>query len=469
MNAQWQNPRKISERVVIQADLELVSPTHIGCGDTDSLLDMPLARDPLSGKALLSGASVAGALRAYLVKCGKEDWAGKLFGRVDEKKVGFESLLIVDDAIGEIPQTEIRDGVTINAQTRTAEDKKKYDFELMPAGMAFKPCFELIVARGDEHLLDALALALKGLESGEISLGKRKRRGFGECDVKNWKIWRFPWDSGGMLKWLDFDPQKTNAHNTGANIDQLLLKKTLSAPAEDKRCLLSATFLIHSSLLMRSEVDKAAESGYQPDSRHLRRKNKGKEELIVSGTGLAGVLRARARRICNTFEKDGNSITDDLFGNCPEGNQEEKAPRATASRVWVKEAVIKKPAEAPQEMVQTRVTIDRFTGGASESRLFAEQPVFGDRDTSVEFHIEIENAKRPEVGLVLLLLKDLWLGDLPLGGESSVGRGLLAGWQANLRFEQQSWTFKESGHAIHVSGDKTALLQKYVDAFIQEG
>ena len=28
-----------------------------------------------------------------------------------------------------------------------------------------------------------------------------------------------------------------------------------------------------------------------------------------------------------------------------------------------------------------------------------------------------------QAGLLLLVLKDLWSGDLPLGGESSVGRG----------------------------------------------
>ncbi|MBK9231259.1 MAG: hypothetical protein IPO15_10455 [Anaerolineae bacterium] len=36
------------------------------------------------------------------------------------------------------------------------------------------------------------------------------------------------------------------------------------------------------------------------------------------------------------------------------------------------------------------------------------------------------------MGLLLLVLKDLWTGDLPLGGESSVGRGRLAGRNARV-------------------------------------
>lgn len=467
MKAQWQNPRKMSERLIIRADLELISPTHIGCGDEDSLLDMPLARDPLTDKALLAGASVAGALRAYLVKCGEEERADLLFGQISQK-VGYESPLIVDDAIGEIPGIEIRDGVAIDPASRTAADKKKYDFELMPAGMKFEVSFELLVTQGKECLVEALALALKGLETGEIGLGKRKRRGFGECKVRHWQVWRFPWNASGMLSWLTFDNQPARAHRKGDLIDQLLLDKPVNAPSKDKRCVLTATFLLQSSILIRSEVDLPVGQSYQPYKRHLRRKNNGKEELIISGTSLAGALRARARRICNTLGKDGGQITAGLFGNSPEAPRGGKAPRATASRVWVKEIVLSHP-QKPLEMVQSRVSIDRFTGGALESRLFSEQPVFGDPETRITMRIEIEKAQKSEVGLLLLLLKDLWISDLPLGGESSIGRGLLTGQKAELHFDYLTWNLDAVEDAIHISGAPAARLQDYVNAFNQEG
>ena len=90
MKAQWQNPRDLAERIYIEAELIFETPTHIGCGDTDSLLDMPLLRDPLTGRALLAGSAIAGAMRAYLARCNHAKEAGILFGRV-ENKAGYQA------------------------------------------------------------------------------------------------------------------------------------------------------------------------------------------------------------------------------------------------------------------------------------------------------------------------------------------------------------------------------------------
>ncbi|HQO98914.1 MAG TPA: hypothetical protein PLF72_14320, partial [Anaerolineaceae bacterium] len=63
MSAQYLNARNLKERILVQGKLVLVTPTHLGTGDTDSPIDMPLIRDPLEGRALLTGATIAGALR----------------------------------------------------------------------------------------------------------------------------------------------------------------------------------------------------------------------------------------------------------------------------------------------------------------------------------------------------------------------------------------------------------------------
>ncbi len=59
--------RKIVRRIVVEGDLVLQTPAHFGNGDGDDLVDMPLLTDPLDEKTpLLTGASIAGALRGYL-------------------------------------------------------------------------------------------------------------------------------------------------------------------------------------------------------------------------------------------------------------------------------------------------------------------------------------------------------------------------------------------------------------------
>ena len=84
--------------------------------------------------------------------------------------------------------------------------------------------------------------------------------------------------------------------------------------------------------------------------------------------------------------------------------------------------------------MQSRVKLDRFTGGSYPQALFSQEPVIGGADTLVQIELALrqrmtdpEALRQAQVGLLLLILKDLWTGDLPLGGESSVGRGRLSG------------------------------------------
>lgn len=146
----------------------------------------------------------------------------------------------------------------------------------------------------------------------------------------------------------------------------------------------------------------------------------------------------------------------------------------TASRIWVEETVI----ERPLELVHTRVAIDRFTGGAYPGALFSEQPLFGTPETQVEIRCWIPNPREWEIGLLLLLLKDLWTGDLPLGGESSIGRGRLQGLEATLTVKDKQWTIKRKENAdsaeedsdqLEFAGDPIAELENYLQYFLTYG
>jgi len=81
-------------------------------------------------------------------------------GRGDEE--GDQSPLFVFDSFGELPQgtaTEIRDGVALEGATGTAEDHKKFDAEVLPAGTRFPIRLDLVVSQDhSEHmLLESLA------------------------------------------------------------------------------------------------------------------------------------------------------------------------------------------------------------------------------------------------------------------------------------------------------------------------
>lgn len=488
----------VQARMVITAHLILTSPTSLSNGDTDGLTDIQLRRDEVDGFPLLPGTSLAGALRDYLWQRLPEDsekngWGralvDRLFGSVKEH-TSRQSWLFVDDAFGEEKGVEIRDGVSIDSKTRTATEHQKFDYELLAAGTKFQLCFEFWqpadANEQPEQLCQLLALALTALTKGQIHLGGRKRRGFGECIVEDWQVYHYEMSHpAGIIGWLEEDRTQPAK---GETIAEKLAVTSLPSLLTRESCCLVATFEIDSSLLIRTTPADAN----APDRVHLRNHA---AQPVLSGTSIAGALRARAERITNLLmpKATAKEVVNHLFG--PQMKENERV-KAKASRLWVREASIK---SGIIDRVQSRVKIDRFTGGSYPGALFAQQPVFGGQVTldltlqrptiadvgwlrphnddkkyvprapdgrKEQVEEAIQQLERAEVGLLLLLLKDLWTGDLPLGGEASVGRGRLKGKCAKLSWRGQEWELEaalpaedanDSTKRLRISGSRETL------------
>lgn len=454
------NQHPIAQRIIVRAILILDTPTCLGSGDADSPTDLALLRDSVSDSALLTGASIAGALRNYLRECehgygaGEQncDRASNLFGGTRRDPEGEQSPLIINDAISStIPTVELRDGVEIDLTTGTAKPGHKYDLELLAAGTEFSLYFELLIEknkaqREQQPLINCLALALEGLERGEIGIGMKKRRGFGRCHVKEWQVWNFNLeDASDRTEWLNFEHWHTGLLPERETYSSIATALGVSLEnKEDKRdpFLIHAQFQLVGSLLIRSGQDS---KGRAPDVVHLKshRPDKSDSLPVLSGTSLAGVLRHRSERIVNTLG-GSSTLVKELFGFV-EGKE------AKSSRLVVHEKVIEKATE----LVQNRIAIDRFTGGAYHGALFEEQPIFGGDETLVTIKLELRKPEGYEIGLLLLLLKDLWTSDLPVGGESSIGRGRLKGIKADLIHHHpqnpQQWEISEENGTLHVT------------------
>jgi len=479
---QFVNSREIAKRVWVEGTLELLRPARFGGGDADDLLDMPLLLDAVEQRALLTGASIAGALRNYLRarevgdgrKEGSDSLCVALFGREQGAKEGPHSVLLTHDALSETPgrpATELRDGVAIDPRTRTAEDKKKFDIELLEAGTRFGLRFELLLPKNPEEqqrLLLALAIALQGFERGEIGLGARKRRGFGQCRIAGgWTVVQYDLlgRRSDLIAWLKHERPNPQ---TGNDIAALLGVSPEQANLDRRnRLTLRATFTLEGSLLIRSSGGDLN----APDYVHLRSRRNGKKVPVLSGTSLAGALRARALRIANTLRPDAHEanwkLVDELFGVRHTGEEQQNRNgrcALTASRLIVHEAEVQ---HGVADRVQNRVKIDRFTGGAYPTALFSEQPIFAKQDTQVTICLEVLGATNADVGLLLLLLRDLWTGDLPLGGEISVGRGRLRGQSAALALGDKTWTLTDQGGKLVLDEPDRSLgeLEAFVGAF----
>ncbi len=484
--------REIIKRLIVRGILVLDTPTCLGSGnsDSDNPTDLMLLTDSISDRALLPGASIAGALRNYLheYKQGyaeeetQNSLATALFGGIRSQDDGDQSSIIIGDAlsISPAPTIELRDGVKIDSETGTAKKGAKYDLELLAAGTKFPLYFEVAISKQDDEaqLIKALGLALQGLEKGEIGFGIKKRRGFGRCHVKAWQTWRFDLRKDDeRWQWLIFDHESTKLSETETTYESIAEAFGVKLDDEDQRdrFLLKATFKLASPLLIRSTPKpklkpKKTDPGFNqvsPDVVHLRsyRPNETNNDTepvpILSGTSLAGVLWHRAERIINTLGKN-KEMLNRLFGVV-----DEKKKEAKASRLIVNESIINNT----KDLVQNRIAIDRFTGGAYHGALFDEQILCGSNETLITLELELRKPIEPEIGLLLLLLKDVWTSDLPVGGGSSIGRGRLQGIDAEMTWHhsgknQQNWTISQDKNGkIQVSDAQQ--LEEFVAEFVK--
>lgn len=470
-----ESARKIAARVVVEANVILTTPAHLGSGDSPDDTVIPLLLDPYDNVSpLLPGASIAGAIRAHLLalQLGYEQaeisntHAEYLFGSIhsdtpDENRELFQSRVIVNDSIGNTTNiaTDIRRGVKLNHDTHTAEDGFLYSHEIWNAGTVFPIHCELLIYEADVQirgeLISAFAAALTGLSNGSIRIGARKHRGFGKLHVETWTVREFDMkNSNDLVAWLRLSNDKLAAkHGAKTGVELSALITDIPPYTQDVRrvATLKATFAIEGSLLIRQ---------YEQDSTvHLTAIHDNEEKPIVSGTSLAGALRSRMHKIAAlVYGEPASGWITNLFGT-EVNNQATGSIRA--SRIYVDETLI---TGEPLDWVQSRVSIDRFTGGALDGALFTEQPVFGAHGVYVILELRLLNPLPAEIGLLLLALKDLWTGDLAIGGERNIGRGRLQGIEAKLTTHEGEWTIREEGQG-RISGDRN-VLEQYVEAFV---
>jgi len=70
--------------------------------------------------------------------------------------------------------------------------------------------------------------------------------------------------------------------------------------------------------------------------------------------------------------------------------------------------------------------------------------------------------------LLCFILKDLWNGDLPLGGEKSIGRGVLQGLSAKLKFKDKVIEMTEQDGNLKINEDAREYLEQKVNSFLCE-
>lgn len=399
----------------------------------DSNTDMALLRDS-EGRFFIPGASIAGAARSFLARL-ETDFRSYIGGIKKESPniqllfgSGRMSLLTVFDAPCEgMPMPRVRDGVRIDGAKGVAVEGAKYDFEVLPAGTEFGMQFLFIVYHDTpDEVLRFFHSMLAGFQEGGICLGARTRRGLGHGAFTKLEIRKL--DMSNLVHVRSWLAQEWS-----------MGEKVELKPPQRKalnRLTIEACLRLKTSLLIRS----AGEEAGAPDMVHLSEEGC----QLLAGTSLAGALRHRCERIANTMCPDSaEKLVASMFG--PLEKKGDNKP-LRAGRIWIGEEKLQKG----ELLVQSRVKIDRFTGGAVESALFDQAPFWpndADYHVKISIHLDLdcapemlpESEEEPlppadprECALILQAFKDLWLGDLPLGGEIGGGRGVFYGVRASF-------------------------------------
>lgn len=412
-------------RIYLRAELKLSSPLSIASG-SDEVADSTFIRD-FDGKCFIPGSSLAGALRDYALAdpCTARH-AEAIFGNLpqsDDGTVAYQSRLAISDCLprAATSPTQVRDMVKLQALNKTAEAKGKFDAELLNSGQSFDLKMELILFEGDEHLMQSFACLVKSMQEGRILLGAKKSRGWGSFTLDDIKIEKLDLiqnknpQQQAVKRWIGFEWDSIK-HNTPL---QKLLPSIFNLPGLDQWKI---PFKVKDSLLVRSYQDFQAEDAvmFDVNGKHT-----------IPGTSFAGCLRSACHNILyyDLGIRQADQLLDKIFGYVDKNTKD-----AGLSLLVIDDI----PLKTDNSANYTRTKVDRFTGGVKDGALFTAKPVF---KSSGEIVITFRQGIQPWMKELLLLgLQDIDAGIVPLGGETSIGRGLLSNLQLHQFTAQPSTT-----------------------------
>lgn len=361
-----------------------------------------------TGRYMLQGSSIAGALRDWAAAHEEAELVRSLFGTQNRNG----SLIISDGVFSETARLVKRPRLRIDGRTGSASKSGKFDLAHIETGaqFVFTICWlgEIETASGTSVLERILA----ALHCGEILLGAEKSNGFGRVSLEVQK--------------QNFD--MTQARDRERWLSDLEDEETLFLQKPD----LSSMTVITLRGSARSMLVKAASAVHEGTGSVTR--NMEEAGLpVIPGSSIKGAVRARAEIIANHMGLP-DSLPETLFGR-----EARDGDNGQAGLLRFEDAVFKKGLT--QQI--TRIHINRFTGGVIRGGLFREEPVGG------ELSLTVAVPAAEEAGCMLLLyaLRDLALGLYNLGSGGAIGRGFLqaeeltaltpAGQKVTLRFDSE--------------------------------
>lgn len=389
---------------------ECREPLHIGGGTGDR---GEVLVHPVSGQPFIPATGMAGAIREYFSY--DASLQKTLFGMQEEEN-SSESKVQVTDGFFETAgvYTELRPRVRIDRKTGTCQTRsinggtassgQKFEMEVISAGSEFR--FDIYLYEDKkEGYQGALEQALTALHQGIIQFGGQKSNGCGYVSLKS--VQKTVYD-------MRNETDRTQWVDESKEAEQIVTQITRNNGMRQNHVRFELSGKTEGNILVKSlfvkDYDETA-----PDAENIRNH---KKEFIIPASSVKGAVRSQIEKIC-TYKGLAQDAVDKIFGKS--GDKEEDG-RLGCVRFY--DCIIGEVESNDRAPSQKRIHIDKFTGGVMYQGLFSEKPAGG------EIHIRVDltdAADDRDKALVLLALRDIGIGMIPLGGGSSIGRGFIGG------------------------------------------
>ena len=463
--------RRIAERYRVSGRLVALSPLHVGGLGDDAQTDLPLARDGL-GELYVPGTSLTGVLRAWFEAVFDEAAAAHVFGSSTNE--GHASFVVVGDGRVTLPNRtalEIRDNVGIDRVDGVAHARMKHDRAILPRGTSIGFALTCEAAEPGDRGAAQVAHLLRALQVGRLRVGAATSRGLGRIALRNLVIRRQDLlTRSGMLATL---------RNGGTQL------KIADLAALNPDCIPSYRPRLAMSIIWRPEGPLMVKAGYDGNAADglplVTATSADRISLVLPGSSIKGALRSHAERIVRTvlgsncppmdarlghIGQSDLPLIANLFGTAgrkEEPSDQEPAPgeiglgrsALAVEDCFLAPSILREHWDAVEQANSAQAmlgalrkagresfalayhsAVDRWTGGAADQLLFS----------ALEPHL-LPNAKAgagwrplrltldysrlpgdlraPATVLLLLVLRDLTEGWLPLGYGTQRGYGQL--------------------------------------------
>lgn len=420
------NSASVIGRYTLTGTVKLKSPLVIRAGVSNDILNDTVDDVVVTyhdGQPFIPGTSLAGVLRQAIQ--GFEPISEDvLFGSIDDK--GTQSALQINDIPLDNTNIVVRDGIRIDDVRGVTEDGAKYDFEVIESGATGQLRIDCVIRQCHENQVDTIEralVALANLLKNGISIGARTVNGLGRVACKDISLEHYDFTKPEHVKaWL------LRKAGTAVAIPErrMVADKDLVI---DMECYLEDTVFIKS--IFEDVWEEYSKS------------------LFIPGTSIKGVLRHQCCNILHAIDLS-NTVAKNLFGYSD--NQDSRKGRLTVDEVYLDTTY--------RQEEQTRIRIDRFTGGVMTGALFQDHPIRNTKGKQLTFPLRmtVKDCSDSEAGLVLLLVKDLMTGQITLGANRTIGYGRIKGNSVTVQYHGESYGIDSTGKVTEGEANKLEAL-----------